>query len=67
MRVNLPYSHCSERQLKCSYNVACLNFRKYTNPGPDQVAPLVRASSEYAKFAGSIPSQGTYKNQPMNA
>ena len=34
---------------------------------PSQVAPLVRASSQYAKFAGSIPCQGTYKNQPVNA
>ena len=31
------------------------------------IAQLVRASSRYAKAAGSIPSQGTYKNQPMNA
>ena len=34
--------------------------------GPGQVAHLVTASSWYAKFAGSIPGQGTYKNQPMN-
>ena len=35
--------------------------------GPGQVAQLVRALSGYAKVAGSIPGQGTYKNQPMNA
>ena len=34
---------------------------------PGQVAQLVRALSWYAKVAGSIPGQGTYKNQPMNA
>ena len=27
---------------------------------------MVRASSQYTKVAGSIPSQGTYKNQLMN-
>ena len=26
-----------------------------------------RASSQYAKAVGSIPGQGTYKKQPMNA
>ena len=30
-------------------------------------AQLVGVSSHYAKVAGSIPSQGTYKNQLMNA
>ena len=34
--------------------------------GPGQVAQLVRASSPYAKVAGSIPGQDTYKNQPMS-
>ena len=34
---------------------------------PDQVAQLVRVSPQYAKVAGSIPGQGTYKYQPMNA
>ena len=27
---------------------------------------VVRAESQYNKFAGSVPSQGTYKNQPIN-
>ena len=35
--------------------------------GPDQAGQLVKAWSQYAKVAGSIPSQGTYKKQPMNA
>ena len=35
--------------------------------GPRRVAQLVRASSQYVKVAGSIWSQDTYKNQPMNA
>ena len=34
--------------------------------GPGQVAQLVRAPSRYAKVVGSIASQGTCKNQPMN-
>ena len=32
-----------------------------------QVAQLDRALSWYAKTAGSIPGQDTYKNQPMTA
>ena len=35
--------------------------------GFDQGAQLVRVSLQYTKGAGSIPSQGTYKNQLMNA
>ena len=35
--------------------------------GPGQVAQLVRALSRYIKVAGSIPGQGTYKKQPVNA
>ena len=35
--------------------------------GPGQVAQLARVLPRYAKVAGSIPSQGTYKNQPTNA
>ena len=35
--------------------------------GPGRVAQLVRAVSWYPKVVGSIPRQGTYKNQPMNA
>ena len=31
------------------------------------VAQLVRVLSQYTKVMGLIPSQGTYKNQPMNA
>lgn len=34
---------------------------------PGQVVPLVRASSRHVKVSGSIPSQSTYKDQPMNA
>ena len=35
--------------------------------GPGRVAQLVRTSSQYTKVADPIPSQGTYKNQPVNA
>ena len=35
--------------------------------GPGWVARLVRALSQHAKVAGSVPSQGTYKNQARNA
>lgn len=34
-------------------------------PGPGQVARLVGASSQDAKSAGWISSQGTYEKQPM--
>lgn len=34
--------------------------------GPAQVAQLVRASCPFAKVAGSIPGQCTYKKQLMN-
>ena len=34
---------------------------------PGQVAQLVGASPWYTKVEGSIPGQGTYKNEPMNA
>ena len=40
---------------------------KTSLPGPGWVAQLVGASSWRAKVMGSIPSRGTYKNQPMNA
>ena len=42
---------------------------QHKNPhlSPGQVAQLVRALSGYAEVAGLISSQGTYKNQPMNA
>ena len=31
------------------------------------VAQLVRASSQYTKFVGSVSSHSSHKNQPMNA
>ena len=34
---------------------------------PGQAVPLVRAWFQYTKVASSIPGQGTYRNQPMNA
>ena len=36
-------------------------------PGPSWVTQLVRALSGYAKVAGFIHGQGTYKNQPKSA
>ena len=36
-------------------------------PSPGQVAQSVRTSSRYAKVGDSIPGQGTYEKQPMNA
>ena len=41
--------------------------KKNTRIGPGWVAQLVRALSHFVKVAGSIPSQGSYKNQQMNA
>ena len=43
-----------------------LKFKTQRNAGPGQVAQLIRALSWYAKVAGSIPGQGTFKNQPMS-
>ena len=37
------------------------------NIGSGRLAQLVRVLSQYAKVAGSILGQGTYKKQPMNA
>ena len=34
---------------------------------PGQVAQLVGVLSPYTRVPGSIPGQGTYKNQPMSA
>ena len=53
------------------YNIAS-NSLAHPSPsarvsGPSWVAQLVRASSPYTKFAGSIQGQGTCKNQPMYA
>ena len=42
--------------------------QEYTHTGPGWVvAQLVRASAPYAKVAGLIPGQGTYKKQSMTA
>ena len=45
-----------------------LNLKKREKErfGPGLVAQLVRVPAQYAKVAGSIPGQGTNKNQPMN-
>ena len=40
---------------------------KNDSHGPGRVAQLGRVSSQHAKVAGSIPGQGTDKNQPMSA
>ena len=40
---------------------------KKPNRNSGQVAQLVRVAGWYAKVVGSIPGQGTYKNQPANA
>ena len=41
--------------------------QKLKRQGAGQVAQLVRASSRYTKVVGLIPSQDTYKVQPMNS
>ena len=38
-----------------------------TSGSPGQSAQLFRASSQFTKVEGSIPVQGTYRKQPMNA
>lgn len=35
--------------------------------GPGWVTQLVRASSGYTEVTGSVPGQGAYESQPMNA
>ena len=47
-------------------SVNSYNIRAYVY-SPGWVAQLVRALSPYAEVTGSIPCQGTYKNQPVNA
>ena len=42
-------------------------FLENKKMSPGQVAQLVTVSSQYAKVMGSIPGQGIYKKQPMNA
>ena len=58
--LDIPQNH----QVKKQKELRKLNKNKGS---PGWVARLVRASSRYAKVVGSIPCQGTYKNQPMNA
>ena len=53
--------HDSENML----NLLNCTLEKQKLPG--QVAQLVRALSRYAKVAGLISNQGTYKKQTMNA
>lgn len=40
---------------------------KNTCCSPGWAARLVRASSQYSNIVGLIPSEDTYKNQPMDA
>ena len=40
---------------------------KMVKVGPGPVVQLVRVSSQYTKVAGSIPTQGTHRNQPVRA
>ena len=42
-------------------------LRSQKETGPGQVAQLVRALSQHTNAGGPIPSQGTFKEQPMNA
>ena len=43
------------------------NYLERAKMSPGLVAQLLRASSQYTKDEGSIPGQGTYKNQSMDA
>lgn len=45
-------------------NVNCL---KTNQVGPGRIAQLVIVSNLYAKYVGLMPSQDTYKDQPMSA
>ena len=55
----------SETSVICWFPLQKPQLRPYCSPG--QVAQWVRASSRYAETEGSIPSQGTYKKQSVNA
>ena len=44
-----------------------LTFKKNYHSSLDWVAQLVRALSRYTRVVSSIPGQGTYKKQSMNA
>lgn len=48
-----------------NFNINFLDSKTYFCPG--RVARLVRALSQYSKVAGSVPGQGTHKEQPINA
>ena len=56
-----------EKVLICQYEEKALSFTagKNSNLSPGCVAQL--ESPSYTKDAGSIPNQGMYKHQPMNA
>ena len=49
------------RRIICKKHISKLTL----NCGPGQVAQLVRALTQYTKVVGSIPSQGTYKEQQI--
>ena len=66
-RVNLYFEHALIAISKTGVLVYLGCYNEIPQAGPGQVAQLVRASSQYDKVVGSIPGQGIYKNQPMNA
>ena len=59
----------SLRDIQTGKTIKKINIHQYRNRtvGPGQVAQFVRESSRYSNIVGSIPHQGTYKNQPINA
>ena len=54
------------RNLQIQYLAIAQDCQRFS-PGPGRVGQLVRALSQQVKVTGSIPSEGTYKKQPMNA
>ena len=58
---------CFNWLLSVDENSVTILLIKYSFGGPGPVAQLVTALSLYAKVVGSVPGQGTYNNQLMNA
>ena len=53
------------QHFQTNYKFSFIKKKKNKLSGSGQVAQLVKAKFQYAKVVGSIPGQGTYKNQPM--
>ena len=60
----LNYLICKRKTMENSKWNKTSKIEKYR---PGWVAQFIKTSSQYAKVVGSIPGQGTYKDQQMSA